>query len=195
MNVARLTMYIAGIASSAVLVISAYGDTPNPRAVLAAGTPVPLELAQTIKSNGTGQGDPVEFHVVSDVYSTDTTHTLFIAKGSIAMGHVIVANRRSHFGKPGALTFTVDYALATNGGRVYLHPGVHGGTGRSNKVLSIASAVVVGDIGFMIQGHDKKFVAGTPVDAAVDQDASMTLPLPPSTTSTTTNSSAVAGSN
>jgi len=172
-RVGRLLGTLAAVCTLAPSVARA-DDAPR-QALLREGTIINVELAQTIKSNGTDSGDPIMFHVVSDVYSSDESHTLFIAKGSIAMGHVLVGRRRSHIGKSGKLTFAIDYAMATTGRRIYLRAEKGGGSGDSNKTFSIAATVLFGYAGLLIQGKDIRFNDGTQFVTYVDQDAVMTI--------------------
>ena len=172
-RVAGLIGILAALCGLAPTVARA--DDPPRQAILREGTIINVELAQTIKSNGTSSGDPIVFHVANDVFSSDDSHTLFIAKGSIAMGHVVVARRRSHIGKSGKLTFMIDYAMTTTGRRVYLRAAKGGGSGDSNKMFSIAATVLFGYAGLLIQGKDIRYNDGTQFVTYVDQDAAMTL--------------------
>jgi hypothetical protein len=148
--------------------------SPTPTAVtLAAGTPIVLVLDKTIKSNGTGEGDPVMLHTSAPIYSSDNSHTLFIAQNAIAMGHVIVSSKRGYAGRRGSLEFQIDYVMSVINKRVYLSDQCIGGTATDRGAISIATTLVFGDVGLLIQGGDKKFPAGTKVTVYVDQDASM----------------------
>ena len=141
--------------------------------VLAAATPITVVLQSMLRSDVARDGDPVTFHVKDNVYSTDSSHTLFIAKDAVAMGRVIVAKERGYAGKAGTLQFTCDYATAINGKRVYLRSDKLRQVGRSNETGSVALAVLTGESGLLLNGRDAKFDAGTPFTLFVDQDAAL----------------------
>jgi hypothetical protein len=141
--------------------------------MLAAGTPITVALDTTVKSNGTGEGDPVALHVVNPVYSTDQPRTLFIAKDAPAMGHVIVSSKRGFAGRRGDLQFQIDYVLDVAGRRVFLTDQCIGGTAVDRGAVSIATTIVVSPLGLLIQGGDKKFGAGSEFTVYVNQLAAL----------------------
>jgi len=151
--------------------------------VLAAGTPVTVVLQSMLRSDVARDGDPVMFHAKEDIYSTDASHTRFIAKDAVAMGRVIVAKERGYAGKAGSMQFTCDYVTTVAGKRVYLRRDKISQVGRSNQNSAIALAVVVGEAGLLLSGRDAKFDAGTPFTLYVDQDAALAsaaaTPTPP----------------
>ena len=105
--------------------------------------------------------------------TTDASHTLFVDKGAIAMGHVIVSTKRGFVGRRGDLQFQIDYVTNVQGKRVYLANTCIGGRAADHGAVSVAATVVFGYVGMLIQGGDKKVAAGTQYTVYVDQDAKL----------------------
>jgi len=149
----------------------ASGGIAAGKPLLTAGTPVTVVLQSMLRSDVARDGDPVMFHVKNDVYSTEGSHTRFIAKDAVAMGRVIAAKERGFAGKAGSIQFTCDYVLSASGKRVYLRRDKISQVGHSNENESIFLTVLAGGPGLLLNGHDAKFDAGTPFTLYVDQDA------------------------
>ncbi len=164
------TDVVSGEAASGL----ASGGVSAGQPVLAAGTPVTVVLQSMLRSDVARDGDPVMFHVKEDVYSTDGSHTRFIAKDAVAMGRVVVAKERGYAGKAGSMQFTCDYALLSSGKRVYLRRDRLSQVGRSNQNGAIALTLLAGQAGLLLSGRDAKFDAGTPFMLYVDQDTALT---------------------
>lgn len=145
--------------------------------VLTAGTPVTVVLQTMLRSDMSRDGDPVTFRVKENIFSSDSSHKLFIAKDAIAMGRILSAKERSFAGHAGTLQFTCDYVTTVTGKRVYLRRDKISKVGHSNETGSIALTVLAGSPGLLLNGKDAKFDAGTPFTLYVDQDAAP-APLP-----------------
>jgi hypothetical protein len=156
------------------------GHAASDPIVLAEGTPIDITVTKTLKSGAVHDGDPVTFAVASDVLSTSEPHTLFVAKGAIAMGRIILSKKKTMLGGPGDLQFSCDYCLGVDGRRVYLRGGqCIGGKGKSNSTATIAAVVLVGASGLLISGRDSSVAQGTTYRMFVDQEATL-KPSPPS---------------
>lgn len=157
----------------------ASGGAPAGGSVLAAGTPITVVLQSMLRSDVARDGDPVMFHAKENVFSTDGSHALIVAKDAVAMGRIIVAKERGYAGKAGSIQFTCDYVTTVAGKRVYLRRDKISQVGRSNQNGAVALAVVVGQAGLLLSGRDAKFDAGTPFTLYVDQDATLAqVPVP-----------------
>ena len=151
----------------------ASGGAPAGGSVLAAGTPITVVLQSMLRSDVARDGDPVMFHAKENVFSTDGSHALIVAKDAIAMGRIIVAKERGYAGKAGSIQFTCDYVTTVAGKRVYLRRDKISQVGHSNQNGAVALAVVTGQAGLLLSGRDAKFDAGTPFTLYVDQDATL----------------------
>ena len=141
--------------------------------VLGAGAPITVILQTMLRSDMSRDEDPVTFHVNDNVYSTDGSHTLFIAKNAIAMGRVVAAKERSYAGKAGSLQFTCDYAMSIAGKRVYLRRDKISQAGHSNETGAIVLTALIGQVGLLVNGRDANFKMGTSFTLYVDQDAAL----------------------
>jgi hypothetical protein len=92
----------------------------QPGTVLSEGTQVTVQLAKDAYTSNMGQGDPVKFTVSNDVLSTDSSHTIVIPTGAIAMGRVVNRSKGFDHGISGKLTFTCEYVLRIDGKKVWL---------------------------------------------------------------------------
>ncbi len=86
--------------------------------VLADGTPIDLQLEQTVSSAHARVGDPLSFLVVHDVTVQGFT---VIPAGSKAFGSLTRVHGRRVLGMGGKLVLTVDSVALANGDRVALH--------------------------------------------------------------------------
>jgi hypothetical protein len=139
--------------------------------VLAEGTSLTVQIARDTFADHELQGDPIEFFVSDDVYSTDPSHTLMIAKGAVAMGRVISSSISLDHGFSGKLTFTCEYIMGVNGKKVWLR-----GTPVRSAVKTQIQAKHGGPLAQLGQALAAKQVgyhAGTQFTVYVDQDATL----------------------
>jgi hypothetical protein len=90
----------------------------SPEMVIADGTPVKLQLAQTISSAHARKGDRLDFVVVEDVAVGGLT---VIRAGTVARGSVIKVHGRRILGMGGSVLIKLDSVKLVTGDRVKLH--------------------------------------------------------------------------
>jgi len=167
---------IAWIVLCGIVCGPAVADAQSPVAPvsLREGTEVDVALTKSLKSGSERDGDPIVFAVSADVFSTSDPHTLFISKGALAMGRIIVSKPHGMIGESGSLQFSCDYALAVDNRRVYLRGGkCIGGKGSANVAASVVTTVLIGAAGLFIQGGNISAAKGTTYRMYVDQDANL----------------------
>jgi len=86
--------------------------------VIADGTPVKLQLVQTISSAHARNGDRLDFEVVEDVTVGELT---VICAGTMANGSVIKVDRKRSLGLGGKVIIKLDSVELVTGDRVRLH--------------------------------------------------------------------------
>ena len=109
------------------------------RTQLIAGTPIPLEMAQTVTTQG---GSWKEDDMFNMIVSEDVAigEYVVIPRGTLAVGHVRWATGRGAFGKSGKIEVSVDHLVL--GGRKIRLSGVHRKEGRGECTTTgrVASA-------------------------------------------------------
>ena len=134
--------------------------------LLREGTQVPLEFASPLSSKTAHVGDPVEFHLDSDLKVGDT---VVVPKGAHAVATVSGAKKAGMMGRAGELSVQMQYLVAgSNHVRIR---GTQGREGDSKTGATIALTVIFGPIGLIKHGKNVVIPAGTPIAAYVDQDA------------------------
>ena len=86
--------------------------------VLPKGTPVRLRLESSLRSGQNKAGQAVLFTVTENVYGPN--HTLLLAKGTPAQGHVTESSGHGPLQRTGKLAFTCEEAHAADGTRIPL---------------------------------------------------------------------------
>ncbi len=147
----------------------------NPVPMITEGMPITVELAKDVNTGNMGQGDPVEFYVSDDIYSTDGSHTLIVAKHAIAMGRVIRLSKAFDKSLSGKLTFTCEYAIGVNGRKVWLR-GTAKSTGSVKTEIEAKHSGPDAALSMAIMSSAIGYKAGTQFTVYVDQDV---LPVAP----------------
>jgi len=93
-------------------------------------------------------------------------NAIAIAKGAVATGHVLAAQRKGGWGKSGQLEFSVEYVKAVDGNNVRLRATSSQGGNQG----AIRPAMVLGVGGLLIHGKDINVAKGTTMSAYVDGD-------------------------
>ncbi len=140
--------------------------------VLAEGTALTVQLVRDLYTNNTGQGDPVQYRVSDNVYSTDASHTLMIAKGALGMGRVLVRSKSFGGSVSGKLSFTCEYAQGVDGRRVWLRPSL-ARTGAVKVEMQVKHGGPGDQLEKGIMRRAAGYPAGTQFTMYVDQDATL----------------------
>ncbi|HEX5413897.1 MAG TPA: LssY C-terminal domain-containing protein [Terriglobia bacterium] len=142
--------------------------------LIADGTPVKLQLAQTISSAHARLGDRLEFVVVEDVVAGGF---LVIPAGTIARGSVIKVERKHFLGLGGKVSIKLNSVELVNGARVKLRAR-RAFKGSSHTERMAAEMIVTGFIYMpaaliflLSRGRDCTVLKGTEVTAYTDGDS------------------------
>jgi hypothetical protein len=162
-----------------ILPCGCYAQAPIPSSgalVIAGGTPVKLQLAQTISSAHAHRGDRVDFVVVEDV----TVGGLpVIRAGSIAWGSVLKVKGKRFLGLGGKVIIKLDSVVLVTGDRVRLHARREF-KGSSHTKLVAAEIILAGliympaaPVFLFSHGRDSIVLKNTEVTAYIDGDSRM----------------------
>ncbi len=114
---------------------------PTTGAVLPKGTPVRLRLDSSLRSGQDKTGQTVLFTVTENVYGPH--HTLLLAKGTPAQGHITESAGHGPLRRTGRLAFTCDEARTESGLRIPLNLRV-ATSGESAPAGGVTVGVVAG---------------------------------------------------
>lgn len=150
------------------------------RIQLPAGTPIPLEMAQTVTTEGNNWDEGDEFHLtVSD--DVLIGEYVVIPKGTLAFGHVRWATGRGAFGKSGKIEVEIDYLLF--GGKPLKLAGVYREEGKG-ELTSPGTVVAAGPLAGFITGESGEFLRGSLLTAHLAENLAVVIPSTPTTTPT-----------
>jgi LssY C-terminus len=142
--------------------------------VIADGTPVKLQFAQTISSAHARQGDRLGFVVVEDVTVGGLT---VIRAGTMARGSVVRVNGKRFLGLGGNVVVKLDSVELATGGRVRLQAR-RKFKGRSHTKLMAAGMLLAGliylpaaPVFLLSHGRDCTVLKSTEVTAHIDGDS------------------------
>ncbi len=131
------------------------------------GTPVRLQLGETISSADAHEGQTVPFEVSEPVVLQDL---IVIPKGSVALGKVTKSAPKRRFGRSGALEISIDSVRLIDGSRAPLRADAEKGTGPLGGGR-IAATIAVSPVLVWVKGKDVGFQKGTETTAYVNGDA------------------------
>lgn len=131
------------------------------------GTPVRLQLGETVSSAEAHQGQTVPFEVSEPVVIHDL---IVIPKGSVALGKVTKSEPKRRFGRSGALEISVDSVRLVDGSRAPLRADAEKGTGQLGGGR-LAATIAVSPVLVWVKGKDVAFQKGTETTAYVNGDA------------------------
>ena len=131
------------------------------------GTPVRLQLGETISSAEAHQGQTVPFEVSEPVVIHDL---IVIPKGSVALGKVTKSEPKRRFGRSGALEISIDSVRLVDGSRATLRADAEKGTGQLGGGR-LAATIAVSPVLVWVKGKDVAFQKGTETTAYVNGDA------------------------
>jgi hypothetical protein len=133
---------------------------------LPAGTPIMLEMMQTVTTEGDSwqQGDTFSLKVSEDVVLDDY---VVIPRGTLAFGHVRWSTGRGAFGKSGKIEVEIDHLIL--GGKEVRLTGIHRQIG-SGGLKSPGSVVAAGLLVPFITGKSGEFAQGSAMQAFLAED-------------------------
>jgi hypothetical protein len=142
------------------------------RTSLPAGTPILLEVAQTITTEGGDweEGDQFSLKVSEDVVLGEF---MIIPQGTLAYGHVRWSTRSGTFGKSGKIEVTLDRLVL--GGKDVGLSGIHREEGRG-QLTKIGAVVAAGPLAGLITGENAKITKGSILTAYLREDLGVIIP-------------------
>ena len=157
--------------------------------VMQSGTPVKLQLAQTISSAHAHKGDLLDFTVVNDVEVDGFT---VIRAGALAEGSVTGVRRKRDLGMGGHVIIKLDWVQLSSGERVGLVARKEF-KGRSHTIRMAVGMAITGAFYLpaapallLARGRDSTVLKGTEMTAYTKSDTPVEagdLPVPPGTAS------------
>lgn len=151
-------------------------DTPSvqmfQRTQLPAGTPIVLEMVQTVTTQGDSwdEGDEFALTVFDDVLIGEY---VVIPKGTLAFGHVRWATGRGAFGKSGKIEVEIDYLVL--GGKPVELTGMHREEGRGG-LQSAGTVVAAGPLAGFITGESGEITRGSLLTAYLVNNLGVVIP-------------------
>lgn len=165
----------ASIPAGLVVAAALLGIVPQARGEsqsLARGTPVYLELTETISSDNVRAGTPIVLRVALDVRSGGE---VVIARGAPASGVVEAAESSGIVGKAGTLVLRATSCTAVDGSRVLLQ-GAQRLKGAEYVEESAAIAGMVCCLGVFLRGKKVETGESKVITASVFNDVEIDLP-------------------
>ena len=148
---------VAVMLSLAVLNLS-FGSVPVEQAVvLKAGTVIPLETMNVIKSNNATVGQTIDLRVTRDVMAEGQT---VIPAGSIAKGQITRSEKAKGLGKAGFLSIQIKSVTAVDGQEVYLSGGNVSEEGEEKQTIAIVLGLFVCILFLFMKGKDAQIPPG-----------------------------------
>ncbi len=144
-----------------VFISLAFADSNS--VVLRDGTPVFLELGQTISPEQVFEGEIVNFAVIRDVI---VDNAVVIERGSSAQGMITMLKERDYMGQKAKLSFTMDSVSTLEGRVVNLRSTIHVKGKDRVAATAVASYTICPAFG-AIKGGDVEISAGTEYKAYV----------------------------
>jgi hypothetical protein len=135
--------------------------------LLEGGAIVRLRLVNEVSSKTAKEGDQITFTLADDV---TVGKTIVIKAGTLVQGNVEKATKAKGLGKAGELTYSLQYAKAVDGSKVYLRTTRASMEGENKTGGAVALAVVVTPLFLLKKGKDVKMAAGKAIQAFVDRD-------------------------
>lgn len=145
------------------------------RKQLVAGTPISLELVQTVTTQGGSwkEGDTFNLMVSEDVVIGEY---VVIPRGTLGVGHVRWATGRGAFGKSGKIEVEVDHLVL--GGRKVKLSGVHRKEGRG-ELTTTGTVAAAGPLSALIPGESAEILHGSILTAFLAENLGVVIPYKP----------------
>ena len=185
---------LRGVALGALLIAAgipagptyAQGQSPT----VAASTPPPAVVAASIRiPEGTemlirfDEGLSSARNVQGDKFSISLEDTVDLGGGTIlgagyaGRGEVTSAQKKGFMGQAGELNVRLEY-IRIGDTRIRLRAN-KAGEGKGALGATVALTVLFGPLGLLKRGHDIAITPGQTITAFVDQDITLSLPVPP----------------
>ena len=155
---------LAVMLSLAVLNLSFASAPVEQVVVLKAGTVIPLETINVIKSDNATVGRTIDLRVTRDVEVDGQT---VIPAGSIAKGQVTRSQKAKGLGKAGFLEIQIKSVTAVDGQEVYLAGGNVSEEGDDKATLAIVLGLFVCILFFFMKGKNAEIPPGFSFDSNV----------------------------
>jgi hypothetical protein len=139
---------------------------------LQSGTPVRLQLSETLSSDRATVGQTVKFEVLDNVKVGVVT---VIAKGAPAWGTVSEARSSRSLGRGGKLNINIDSVRLVDGERAALRA-VRNTKGAGYVPEMIETVVVVSPLFLFIHGEDIEMTEGAEITAYINGDVPLDIP-------------------
>lgn len=155
---------LAVMLSLAVLNLSFASAPVEQVVVLKAGTVIPLETINVIKSDNATVGRTIDLRVTRDVEVDGQT---VIPAGSIAKGQVTRSQKAKGLGKAGFLEIQIKSVTAVDGQEVYLAGGNVNEEGDDKATLAIVLGLFVCILFLFMKGKNAEIPPGFSFDSNV----------------------------
>ena len=165
---------VASPSNNSVLTAPVPSTAPDPKpcCMVLAGTPVEIEISETLTSRTAHPGDSYELKLARDLVMDDV---VLVAAGAPGRGEVIDAGPGGLAGRPGKLILAAR-SIKAGDTRLPLRSFHMSGAGRDDSKAAGLVIVAVGVVGFAIQGGDVTFPVGTRAIAKVAADTFIAAP-------------------
>lgn len=170
-----LLFCIAVIATAPSVNCQGAGGVSSGKLSIPDGTILHLVLMDDLQGKNMKAGDQVHFKVREDL---NIEHQTLVQTGSIAIGHISLAEKNGALGKSGKMRIHIDTVNAVDGTEIRLRgdPEVVGGKNGHFAAARISPDPVAA---LFIHGWDAKIPVGTMLNAFIDGDQTVLLaPLP-----------------
>jgi hypothetical protein len=155
---------LAVMLSLAVLNLSFASSPVEQVVVLKAGTVIPLETINVIKSENATVGRTIDLRVTRDV---DVDGQTVIPAGSIAKGQITRSQKAKGLGKAGFLEIQIKSVTAVDGQEVYLAGGNVSEEGDDKATIAIVLGIFVCILFLLVKGKNAEIPPGFSFDSNV----------------------------
>jgi hypothetical protein len=142
-------------------------STLNKKLMIEGGSIVQLKLMNEISSKTANTGDQISFTVFDDV---TVGKQIVIKAGTLVTGTIENAQQAKGLGKGGELSYSLNYAKAVDGTKIYLRTTRANLQGQDRAGGAVALAVVVSPLFLLHKGKNVTMEAGKIVQAFADRD-------------------------
>lgn len=160
------TMGAASAHSQAAAPAVAPAPDPKPCCMVLAGTPVEIEISESVTSRTAHSGDSYELRLARDLVMDGV---VVVAAGAPGRGEVIDAGAGGIGGRPGKLILAAR-SIKAGDTRLPLRSFHMSGSGRDDSKAVGLVIATVGVVGFALRGGDIAFPSGTRASAKVAAD-------------------------
>ena len=134
--------------------------------VIRDGTELAVVTVGEVSSKTATEGDTVTFRIEDDLV---VNKQIVIAKGTIAKGTIVSAEKSGRLGKGGKLGIRVEATTTVDGQKIKLRAS-QGREGGDKTGTTVALVVLFGVFGFLKKGSDAKIKDGTKIKVYVDEE-------------------------